>query len=92
MPEFVTVTHPDLPGQTARMANPRNGWVPATKETLASGLEHLTKDELDERGRSEHVDLTGTKTKADKIRAISTSALAEQDSPTAGPSTTPEKE
>lgn len=36
MPEFVTVTHPDLPkGQTARMVNPRNGWEPATKKTTA---------------------------------------------------------
>lgn len=33
MPEFVTVEHPDLPGQTARMVNPRNGWKPAKKTT-----------------------------------------------------------
>lgn len=34
-PEFVTVAHPDLPGQTARMVNPRNGWEPVTKKTTA---------------------------------------------------------
>lgn len=29
MPEFVLCEHPDLPwGQTALMANPRNGWHP----------------------------------------------------------------
>lgn len=26
--DFVTVHHPDLPGQSARMRRPRNGWVP----------------------------------------------------------------
>jgi hypothetical protein len=31
VPQFVTVIHPTLPGQTARMVTPRNGWVPVTE-------------------------------------------------------------
>jgi hypothetical protein len=32
VPEFVLCQHPALPGQTARMAKPRNGWEPVAPE------------------------------------------------------------
>jgi hypothetical protein len=28
VPDFLLCEHPDLPGQTALMVNPRNGWTP----------------------------------------------------------------
>lgn len=37
MPKFITCWHPDLPGQTADLPSPRNGWKPVkNKRTKTS--------------------------------------------------------
>lgn len=87
MAEFITVTHPDLPGQTARMVNPRNGWVP-----LEDALGELTVPELRKRADKKGVDLTGAKKKGDIVAAISASVETEPDGPAGDKSTHPEKE
>jgi hypothetical protein len=64
VPQFATVTHPDLPGVEVQMAKARNGWKP--KKAAAK--------------------------KAATPKTARPEQTAEPDSPTAGPSTTTEKD
>lgn len=97
--DFVTVTHPDLPGQPVRMARPRNGWEP-----VQVSLADLTKAELHKLAKRRGVDVNKSASKPALVAALSADVDAEiadpndpaaapvvVDEPTAGTSETPQK-
>lgn len=86
MPEFVTVEHPDVEG-TAQMVNPRNGWKPVSKTALAAA----EKDQAEARDKR---DAKRERTRKAAVKATETAAPspAKQDRPSAGQSTTTNKE
>lgn len=93
-PEFVTCAHPDLPGATAAMAKPRNGWEPVEAAPEAP-TGKSTKAQIEAYAAAKSIDLAGAKTKKAMLAALEAAPQnsqpeqpAGQDSPNAGASTT----